>query len=117
MIKVPKFKFKHSAKIVISFNSKEKIYVYEGTSRKNATALPLHTNEIHADSGALVVFMGEEAIFSYKVIGEEYPWWEFAFLGRSASFFWFIVALLFTLSVCLMVAACLCIQVPPDQKK
>jgi hypothetical protein len=55
---------------------REKFFLYEGSSRKNATGLPLKTNKIHADSGALVVFTGEEEIFSYKVIGSEYPWWE-----------------------------------------
>ena len=112
--------------IEITINSLEKanLYIYEGTSRHNATTF-IEGNatsvvgapyRISASSKAILVLQTIEngntgsGSFSYQVFGTEYPFWEQAFLGES--FATWNAALIMTLLVpfllLVLIVVCCC---------
>ena len=83
VITVPKYRYRAFSKLRVWVNSTQALsgtfYLYEGQTRRNATAVDRATEdqpfEVHADSGAIVVFLSDPlrkdnaGHFEYEIIG------------------------------------------------
>lgn len=112
-LSVPDYKYREGAQIEVSFKKtvRGNYYLYAGNSRHNATAVISQNKSasvsstgpgyyVSASDGVIVVFQtrsnvykgvskkyGGSGMFSYRVIGETYLWWEKPFLGRHPAYF------------------------------